>query len=58
MEALEALSNALETLVKAQAVKYIKAQIIKRTILATIFTILSPTAWLHIGQIIGEYAHI
>ncbi|EIN07221.1 DUF726-domain-containing protein [Punctularia strigosozonata HHB-11173 SS5] len=54
VEALEALAKALETLLKQQAIKYIKAQIIKRTVFAALFSILSPTAWLQIGQIIDN----
>lgn len=33
--------------------KYVKAEIIKRTILATLMSSLAPIAWLKIGQIIG-----
>jgi hypothetical protein len=33
--------------------KYMKAEIIKRTILASLMTSLAPIAWLKIGQIIG-----
>lgn len=52
---MEDLSNALMTLMKAQAMKYVKGQIIKRTIFATLMSSLSPLALLNIGQIIGEY---
>jgi hypothetical protein len=55
VKALQDLSNALNILVKSKAMGYIKVQIIKRTILAGLITIMSPTAWLKFGQIIGEY---
>jgi hypothetical protein len=51
---LEALSSALETLIKHQAVEYLKAQVIQNTVLQAIFNFTSPTSWLQIGQIIGE----
>ncbi|KDQ61026.1 hypothetical protein JAAARDRAFT_173479 [Jaapia argillacea MUCL 33604] len=54
VEALEQLSNALTTLVKAQAMKYVKAEIIKRTVLASLMSSLAPLAWLKIGQIIDN----
>jgi len=54
VDALIALSNALTTLVTSQAIKYVKAEIIKRTVLAALFAALSPTAWLKIGQIIDN----
>lgn len=55
MKALEDLSDALNILIKSKAMGYLKAQIIKRTVLAGLLTILSPTAWLKLGQIIGLY---
>jgi hypothetical protein len=56
VKALQDLSNALNALVKSKAMGYIKAQIIKRTILAGLMAVLSPTAWLQFGQIIGRQA--
>jgi hypothetical protein len=53
VKALEDLSSALSALIKSKAMAYLKAEIIKRTILAGLLTILSPTAWLKFGQIIG-----
>lgn len=53
MEALEELSNAMVVLLKSHAMKYLKAQVIRRTILASLMTSLAPVAWLKIGQIIG-----
>ena len=53
VEALMNLSNALSALIKSQAMQYVKAQIIQRTVFAALFAALSPTAWLKIGQIIG-----
>ncbi|KAI0928718.1 hypothetical protein AcW2_004640 [Taiwanofungus camphoratus] len=54
VEALENLSNALSILVKAQAMKWLKAEIIKRTVFASLFAALSPTSWLKIAQIIDN----
>ncbi|KAH9952222.1 DUF726-domain-containing protein [Amylocystis lapponica] len=54
VEALQQLSNALSALIKAQAMKYVKAEIIKRTVFASLWAALSPTAWLKIAQIIDN----
>ncbi|KAK7693545.1 hypothetical protein QCA50_003114 [Cerrena zonata] len=54
VDALMTLSNALLALMKSQAIKYVRAEIIKRTVLASLFAALSPTAWLKIGQIIDN----
>ncbi|KAI0082663.1 DUF726-domain-containing protein [Panus rudis PR-1116 ss-1] len=54
VDALISLSNALLALVKSQAMKYVKAEVIKRTVFASLFAALSPTAWLKIGQIIDN----
>ncbi|KAF8077848.1 DUF726-domain-containing protein [Lyophyllum atratum] len=54
VEALEALSDALVTLLKTHAMKYVQAQVIKRTILASLMSSLAPIAWLKIGQIIDN----
>lgn len=56
VEALMQLSSALGSLIKTQAMQYVKAQVIKRTVFAALFAALSPTAWLKIGQIIGACA--
>lgn len=55
MEALQNLSAALYALLKAQAMKYVKAEIIKRTFLAGLMASLAPLAYLQIGKIIGKY---
>lgn len=34
--------------------QYIKGQIIKRTVLASLFAAISPTVWLKLTKIIGE----
>lgn len=47
------LADALNALVKSQALTYIRGEIIKRTVLASLMAALSPTAWLKVGQIIG-----
>ncbi|KAI0807342.1 hypothetical protein C8Q74DRAFT_1227158 [Fomes fomentarius] len=54
VEALERLSNALADLAKAQAMQYIKGQIIKRTVLASLFAAISPTVWLKLTKIIDN----
>ncbi|ETW86067.1 hypothetical protein HETIRDRAFT_310892, partial [Heterobasidion irregulare TC 32-1] len=53
VEALEELSSALYTLVKTSAMRYVKAELIKRTFLASLMSSLAPIAWLNIGRIIA-----
>jgi hypothetical protein len=53
VEALKDLSNALFTLSKSAAVKYLRAEILSRTVLASLMTALAPTALLNIGRIAG-----
>jgi hypothetical protein len=54
VEALEELSDALSALVRSNALKYMQAEVIHRTILASLMTSLAPLAWTEIGQIIGR----
>lgn len=54
VEALTDLSNALFALVKSQAMQYVKAEIIRRTVLASLMGALSPIAWLKIGRVFGQ----
>lgn len=54
VDALLELSDALVTLLKDKAIGYIKKEIIKRTVLASLFASLSPVAYLQIGNIICE----
>ncbi|EMD38549.1 hypothetical protein CERSUDRAFT_94077 [Gelatoporia subvermispora B] len=54
VQALQELSNALMAMLKSNAMKYVKAQIIKRTVLSGLMAALAPTAWLKIGQIIDN----
>uniref|UniRef100_A0A8H7Y2Z9 DUF726-domain-containing protein n=1 Tax=Psilocybe cubensis TaxID=181762 RepID=A0A8H7Y2Z9_PSICU len=54
MNALQELSDAMSTLVKSQAMNYVKAQVIKRTVFATLMNSLAPLALLRIGQIIDN----
>ncbi|KAI0637008.1 DUF726-domain-containing protein [Trametes polyzona] len=54
VEALQKLSTALVDLIKAQAMQYIRGQIIKQTFLAALFSALSPTAWMKITKIIDN----
>ncbi|TBU65863.1 hypothetical protein BD310DRAFT_912243 [Dichomitus squalens] len=54
VEALEKLSKALYDLMKTQALQYIKGQIIRRTVLAGLWSALSPTAWTKAAKIIDN----
>ncbi|KAL0946644.1 hypothetical protein HGRIS_012838 [Hohenbuehelia grisea] len=54
VEALQALSSALMTLIKSHAMKYVQSEIIKRTVFATLMSSLSPLALLKVGQIIDN----
>ncbi|KAF8892495.1 DUF726-domain-containing protein [Infundibulicybe gibba] len=54
VEALQELSNALLALLKSHAMKYVKAEIIKRTVFSALLSSLTPVAWLKIGQIIDN----
>ncbi|KAI0320742.1 DUF726-domain-containing protein [Amylostereum chailletii] len=54
VQALTELSNALSTLIKAQAMQYVKAEIIKHTVLASLMSSLAPIAWLKIGKIVDN----
>ncbi|PPQ63049.1 hypothetical protein CVT24_005903 [Panaeolus cyanescens] len=54
MKALEELSSALYTLITSHAMKYVKAEIIKRTVFAGLMNSLAPLALLKIGQIIDN----
>ena len=49
------LSTALRTLIKEQAMNFVKVKVIQQTVLATMFAALSPIALLKIGSIIGTY---
>ncbi|KAF9014012.1 DUF726-domain-containing protein [Cyathus striatus] len=53
IQALEDLSNALMTLVKSQTMQYLKLEVVKCTVLASLIPSLAPLAWLKIGKIIG-----
>lgn len=54
IEALKVLSDAMYELVKGHAMKYIKAEVIRRTVFANLMSALSPIALLKIGGLIGE----
>ncbi|KAI0748091.1 DUF726-domain-containing protein [Daedaleopsis nitida] len=54
VDALKKLSTALVDLIKTQTMQYIKGQIIRQTVLAALFTALSPTAWLSIAKVIDN----
>ncbi|KAJ6597014.1 DUF726-domain-containing protein [Mycena vulgaris] len=51
---LESLSDSLMTLVKANAMRYIKMEVIRRTVFASLMSSLAPIALLNIGQIIDN----
>ena len=48
------LSSALSTLIKTKAMKYVQAEVIKRTVFAALWSALSPTTWTQIIQVIGK----
>jgi hypothetical protein len=48
------LNKALQALIKAKIIGYLKKELIKRTVLAGLLTILSPTALLQFGSIIDN----
>ncbi|KAI0273337.1 hypothetical protein BC834DRAFT_990554 [Gloeopeniophorella convolvens] len=54
VEALQALSGALRTLVRAQAMQYVKAQLLRRTVLAALLSSLAPLTWLRLGRIVDN----
>ncbi|KAJ7097860.1 DUF726-domain-containing protein [Mycena belliarum] len=54
VELLESLSNSLTRLVKANAMRYIRMEVIKRTVFASLMSSLAPMALLNIGQIIDN----
>ncbi|KAI0029380.1 hypothetical protein K488DRAFT_56508 [Vararia minispora EC-137] len=54
VEALQTLSNALFSLVKEHAIKYLKKEIIQRTVLSSLMSALSPVALLQIGRVIDN----
>ncbi|KAF9564386.1 DUF726-domain-containing protein [Agrocybe pediades] len=54
IEALEELSDALMTLIKSHAMKYVKGEVIKRTVFAALMNSLAPLALLKMGQIIDN----
>lgn len=47
------LSSALTALVKTQAMQFVRAQIIKKTVFAALYAALSPAVWLKILRVIG-----
>lgn len=55
ISALQKLSSALGDLIKSHAMKYVKAEIIRRTVFASLMASLSPIVWLKIGKVIGTH---
>jgi hypothetical protein len=56
VEALEGLSSSIADLMVAQAWKYLKGEILRRTVLAAFLSSLSPLAVLKYGKIIGTFS--
>ncbi|KAJ7709782.1 DUF726-domain-containing protein [Mycena rosella] len=54
VELLQSLSNSLGALVKANAMRYIKMEVIRRTVFTSLMSSLAPIALLNIGQIIDN----
>ncbi|KAF9075168.1 DUF726-domain-containing protein [Rhodocollybia butyracea] len=57
VKALEELSDALYTLIKTNAMKYVRVEIIRHTVFAALMASLAPIALLKIGEIIGNGLH-
>ncbi|GJE95146.1 hypothetical protein PsYK624_113270 [Phanerochaete sordida] len=54
VEALLQLSDALAALVQTEAMRFVQAQIVKRTVFAALFAALSPAVWLKILRVIDN----
>ncbi|KAI1795907.1 hypothetical protein LXA43DRAFT_693932 [Ganoderma leucocontextum] len=54
IEALKDLSSALLTLVKAQAMQFVRGEIIKYAVLAALWKALSPTIWTQVTKLIDN----
>ncbi|KIK57694.1 hypothetical protein GYMLUDRAFT_45861 [Collybiopsis luxurians FD-317 M1] len=54
VKALEQLSDALYALIKTNAMKYVRAEIIRHTVFASLLAALGPIALLKIGEIIDN----
>ncbi|KAF7294835.1 hypothetical protein MIND_01021400 [Mycena indigotica] len=54
VELLESLSNALTTLVKTNAIRYLRVEVLKRTVFATLMASLAPVALLKFGEIMDN----
>lgn len=54
VQALKDLSDALYTLSKSAAMKYVRAEVLSRTLLASLMTALAPTMLLNLGRIAGK----
>lgn len=54
VDALIELSNALGVLVKSEAMKFVQAEVLKRTVFAALYAALSPTIWVRIAQLASE----
>nr|VWO98628.1 Protein kinase domain-containing protein [Ganoderma boninense] len=54
IQALQDLSTALMTLVKAQAMQFLQGEIVKHTVLAALWRALSPTVWTKVTKLIDN----
>ena len=41
------------TLIKSQSMKYVRREIVKRTVFASLWAALTPTVWINLVHIIG-----
>ena len=53
VKALQDLSTALTALIKSQSMKYVRREIVKRTVFATLWAALTPTVWINLVHIVG-----
>jgi uncharacterized membrane protein YcjF (UPF0283 family) len=54
MDALKKLSDALYQLITSNVMKYVKAEIIRRTMFASLMSALSPMALVKVGEVMGK----
>jgi len=58
VDALMELSNALNALVKSEAMRFVGAEVLKRTVFAALFAAISPSVWVRIAQLASNpWAH-
>ncbi|THH27248.1 hypothetical protein EUX98_g6935 [Antrodiella citrinella] len=58
VDALIELSSALGALVKSEAMRFVGAEVLKRTVFAALFAALSPSIWVRIASLVSNpWAH-